>query len=172
MRKVLLALLVTTAAIFGWAAVGLGAATVESDPTNFAAAGSDDLYNSTVSVDNDTRSVYVTLDNEAYNVSEPTNVTVYEVVNGSEVQVDQAQVSAESGSVETYEYTSIDAANGSEYRVTVIGNSSAIDSAALDVGTITKVSGGGGWLGGSGSSIGGIGLVALASVAFLVLREE
>lgn len=169
-KRILLALFVTTAAIVGWAAVGLGAATVTTDEASFSAVGSDELHNSTFEVGAETQSLYVTLDNDEYNATEAANVTVYSVDNGTETQVDKVQISATSGTVETYEYGSLDTSNVSKYRVTVTGNNSAIESGALDVGTIEKVSGGGGFLGGSGS-IGGAGLVALVVVGYVVLKD-
>jgi len=171
MKRIALALVVTLAAVGGWLAVGSAAATVATDPTNFSAVGSDELANETLSVDSGTQSLYVTLDNDGANATEPANVTVYEVVNGSSTQVDTVQISAASGTIETYEYASLDSENVSKYRVTVIGNSSAIESAAVDVGTVEKVSGGGGWLGGS-SSLGAGSLAVLGVGAYLILGRD
>ncbi len=170
-RNAVLAALVTFAAIGGWLAVGLGAATVTTDTANFSAVGSDELANQTLGVDSGTQSLYVSLDNDTANATEPANVTVYEVVNGSETQVDTVQISAASGSIETYEFASLDTQNVSEYRVTVTGNASDIESAAVDIGTIEKVSGGGGLLGGSSSSLGAGGIAAIVVVGYLFLKD-
>ena len=169
MKRILLVVAIV-ATILGASVAGLGAATVTTDETSFTAAGSDELHNATIGVDNDTQSLYVTLDNDEYNATEPANVTVYEVDNGTETQVDKVQISAASGSVETYEFSSLDVSNVTEYRITVIGNTSNIESSALDVGTIEKVSGGGGFLSGSGS-IGGVGIVAIVVVGYFVLKD-
>jgi hypothetical protein len=157
----------------GMALSGVAGATVSTDPANFSAVGNDTLSNQEFTVANDTRSLYVDLDNSEYNATEPVNATVYGVDSeGNETQVEQVQISAASGSVESYEYTSLDPAAYPSYRVEVTGNGSAIESPALDVGMVGRISGGGGLLG--GSSIGGVPVlvVIVAGAGYLLFVRD
>lgn len=158
----------------GLAFVGGGAATVATDSANFSAVGNDTLSNQELAVDNDTRSLYVDLDNSAYNATEPVNTTVYGVdSSGNETEITEVQIEAASDSVESYEYTSLEPTTYDSYRVEVLGNGSAIESQALDVGTVGKLSGGGGGL--LGGSVGGVPIVAVLVVGgayFIFVRDE
>lgn len=148
------------------ALAGTGAATVETNETNFVAVGNDTLSNQTLTVTNDTRSIYVELDNSTGGAPEPVNVTVFGIDDGgNETQVDKVQISAAANSTEMYEFTAIDTSTYSEYRVLVEGNGSAIASTALDVGTVKEVSGGGGLLGGSGvTGSAALGVLVIAGI--------
>jgi len=161
------------AAIAAVAFVGLGAATVTTDSANFTSVGNDTLANQTIDVTNDTRSLYVELDNDTATASEPAEVAVFEVDgDGNETEVDRVQISAADGATELYEFDALDPTNVSTYRVEVLGTASAIDSAALDVGTVAAVSSGGGFL---GSSSGGLSLGVIAVVGiggYLALKED
>lgn len=151
---------------------GSGAAVVTTDETNFTAVGNDTLSNQEFAVDNDTRSLYVDLDNSTYNATSPVNVTVIGVADdGTETQVSKVQISAAADSVESYEYTGVDSSTYSTYRLEVVGTGTDIESQALDVGTVQKTSGGGGLLG--GGSIGGIPIIALVLIGggYFLVRE-
>ncbi|KAB1185668.1 MULTISPECIES: lactonase family protein [Haloferax] len=160
-------LVAVVSAVAMLALAGGAAATVDTDTANLTAVGTDELANQTLAVDNGTRSLYVELDNDTYNASTAANVTVFAIDNGTETQVDKVQISAATGSTEMYEYTSLDTANYSSYRVLVEGNSTTIESAALDIGTVAEVSSGGGWLSGSSGSA-GIGIVLVLALLFIV----
>jgi hypothetical protein len=147
----------------GVSMVGMAGAATTTDTANFTAVGNDTLSNQEFVVDNDTRSLYVDLDNSAYNATEPVNTTVYGIdADGNETQVQKVQISAASDSVESYEYANLNTSKYDSYRLLVEGNGSAVESAALDVGTVSKISGGGGLLG--GSSIGGVPVLVLVGL--------
>jgi hypothetical protein len=167
----LVGLLVTAVAAVAF--VGLGAATVTTDSANFTSVGNDSLANQTIDVTNDTRSLYVELDNDTATASEPVEVAVFEVdADGNETEVDRVQISAADGTTELYEFDALDPTNVSTYRVEVLGTASAIDSSALDVGTVAAVSSGGGFFGGSSGGI-GIGAIAVVGIGgYLALKED
>lgn len=147
----------------GMAVVGMASATVTTDTANFTATGNDTLSNQEFAIDENTRSLYVDLDNSTYNATEPVNTTVYGIdADGNETQVEKVQISAASDSLESYEYTNLNTSKYDSYRVLVEGDGSAVESAALDVGTVSKISGGGGLLG--GTSIGGVPVLVLAGL--------
>ncbi|WP_411964534.1 hypothetical protein [Haloferax sp. YSMS24] len=157
-------LVMIIASVGALALAGGAAATVTTDTANFTNITDDELANQTLDVTNDTRSLYVELDNDTYNATGPANVTVFGIDNGTETQVDKVQIEAAANSTEMYEYTSIDTANYSSYRVLVEGNSSDIETAAIDIGTVAEVSSGGGWLDGGSSSVGVVGLLVVAGL--------
>lgn len=142
MRRTLslaLVALVVGSALAGVVAIGtLGGGTA---PVGVAAADDGNVtnvsVNKTMAVDNDTESVYV----EAHNTN-GTNLTIniYAQNDTHEKQVVQnATLKASNDSTQLYEYTSIDAANYSDYRVTVDG-----EAEEVNVGLIQKVAGTGG----------------------------
>lgn len=125
-----------------------------------AAQSSGDLANETVTVDNDTRAVYA----QATNITNDTaDVTVYGIdANGNETQEATGTLDTSTTETDLYEFTSVDAANYSEYRVVITGDGA--DS--TEIGTVQEVSGGGGgFIGGSG----GVGLGVLVVAAFVGL---
>lgn len=165
-------LVLVVASVAALAFAGGAAATVTTDTANFTAlTNATELANETLDVTNDTRSVYVELDNDTYNATSPANVTVFGVDDGgNETQVSKVQISAAANSTEMYEYSSIDTANYSSYRVLVEGDNSTIETAAIDIGTVAEVSSGGGWLSGDNTSTGALAIGAL--VVLFILGKD
>lgn len=144
------ALLLGSAALTGGAV-----ATVETNQTNFASVGSEELAHDSYSVDNDTQSLYVDLDNLDGNNSGTVEVNVSAIdSNGNHTTVDTVQMNASSGNIESYEYSNIDPSTYSEYHLQVTGNSTTVEASSLDLGTVSKLSGGGGFLSGSSTLFG------------------
>jgi hypothetical protein len=129
-----------------------------------------------VTVTDDDRSVYVEAGNITYNGSQGTlYVHVYGIENGSETQVANGTLSAGANSTDLYE-ASVNASNYSEYRVEVRAqNGTTYEEFA--VGTISKVSGGGGgFVSGSGTGMKLLGipvaLIALVAGGYALARRD
>ncbi|WP_311170624.1 hypothetical protein [Halobellus ordinarius] len=148
---------------------GTAAAAVLTDTTNFASVGTDVLVEKNMTVDNETDHIYVDLDNSTGDV-ETVNTTLYGVENGTETQVEKVQIEAPYGTVENYEYTSIDSANYSEYRVVVEGDSTTTNATYIAVGTPNS---GGGSTPSSGIDTKTAGMIAVVLVGgYIFLKED
>jgi len=153
-----LALLVAVVAGLALGAVGgVSAADVE-------------IANETVSVDNDTASVYAEI-NTTENTGDA-NVTVefIPIADGNESDPITRDLTVASGETTLEEYQDVNATEYDSYRVVVTADNSTNTTAT--VGTFQKVAGGsgGGGIGGTGVGVGGA-AVALV-VAFGLLRSR
>jgi len=137
-----------------------------------AVGDSHEFANETVSVDNQTDTVYLEVENVT---NGPVNVSVYGLDSGNETLVNETQIDAPPDNSTLIEWT----ANHTEYdgyRV-VVKEDSTVDQTQnpqsverVDVGTFDKVSGGGGALGSTGGSAAIV--VVLIVGVYLVMKEE
>ena len=167
----LLVALVAVAAI--GLAFGAGGAAAQTNST--------ELINSSVDVTNDTESAYVDISTvDIYGGEIPPNVTVVieGVPNASDPSTSTVLLNESreisSGTTESYEYVLSDANRSTyeqiDYTVTATGNTSLITS--TDYGTVGRISGGGGDLGGLGGGIGTTGAIAAVVIALFVYTRE
>lgn len=158
-------LLVVLASVTVLLSAGPGVALAANSPTT-------ELADKTVSVNNDTQDVYLTVNNTS---SQPVNYTVYGVdSDGLTTQVDSGQISASAGN-ETTKYFAANATAYTEYRFTVSEDGSDGDNEtvqSVDVGkTVEQSAGGGGFFGGGGGLVNPLNIVIallLAGVLYLL----
>jgi hypothetical protein len=140
----------------------VGAAPAAADHAgNDGSFSGETLHNEMAEVDNDTRALYV----EVENGSDPVDVHIYE--NGTSVANNTLNATSGPNATDSWEYGGVDPVNHSEYRVKVFGpENSTLERTTVS--RLTLVSGGGGGaisFGASGTSVGALG----AAVVFLVL---
>jgi hypothetical protein len=129
-----------------------------------------------VTVTDDDRSAYVEAGNITYNGSQGTlYVHVYGIENGSETQVANGTLSAGANSTDLYE-ASVNASNYGEYRVEVRAQKGTTYE-NFTIGTIAKVSGGGGgFVSGSGTGMKLLGvpvaLIAVVAGGYALARRD
>jgi hypothetical protein len=155
-------------------ASGSALADVTTDQANFTQVGNDTLADKKIAVSNDTRSLYVELDDTIGNASAPVNATIYGIDDQNvQTQVAKAQISPIDNGTEMWEYSALDPAKYPQYRIVVEGNSSQTSAEAVTVGKLQEVAGGSGGfsIGGSNVSKGAIGAVVLVA-AVLILRKK
>jgi len=132
-----------------------------------------ELANSTVAVDNDTRSVYADL--AAANSSVDLEVTFAGVdADGNETELETRTISLNASEERLVERSDVNTSAYSEYRVMVTAPNLDSTNATVEVGEIAQVAGGsGGGLGGAVEQAGGIGVVVVvAGAALLILRRD
>ena len=126
------------------------------------AAADAEVANETVSVDNDTRSVYA--DVEAGNTS--VDLRVEFTANGSTLGTQNVSLNAsESQLVEQ----SVDGSAHDSVRVMVTAPNLNTTNATAEIGSVKEVAGGGGGIGGAVEQAGGIGVVVLIGGAAAIL---
>lgn len=134
-------------------------------------AGNTEVLNETVSVDDDTQSVYAEIDANETTDAAPT-VTFYGIDgNETETQTGQQSVTVTANQTELVEHADVDPDAYDSYRIVVEGDDSAIDGATA--GIIQKVAGGGmGLLGGSGGAGSAVAALAVIGGAYLYSRRD
>ena len=159
-----------TLALAAVVVVAFGLSGVATSPVEAQESGKV-LADETLSVDNETRSVYALAENTT--AGYPINVTVYAVdSNGIETEVANGTLNATSANgTDLFEYTSLDPGNYTSYRVVVTGDGETVER--VEVGAVREVTGGGGGLGlGGGSGISplllGAAIVLIGGVAYVM----
>ena len=130
------------------------------------------LANSTVAVDNDTRSVYADLA-AGENSSVTLNVTFAGIdAEGNETELETRTISLNASEERLVERSDVNTSAYSEYRVMVTAPNTDSTNATAEVGKVAEVAGsGGGAIGGAVQQAGGIGVVVVvAGAALLILR--
>lgn len=158
-------------AVFALVLAAVGALALGTAPTALGQTNTTELANETVAVDNETRALYV----EAENTTGDLTVTVYSInsTDDSETQVATGTLNASGAdATDLYEYSGVDAANYSEYRVVVEGD----DAELITIGVVAEVATGGGGFAFDGGSLSdtelAIGAIAVVGLLALVMRRD
>jgi hypothetical protein len=156
-------------------AVGQTATTTATPTTTTTTTDSGvTLANSTVSVDNDTRSVYADLAAGA-NSSVDLEVTFSGVdSNGNETELKTRSIALNASEERLVERTNVNTSKFDSYRVMVTAPNLNSTEATAEAGKVAEVAGGGGGfgIGGGVGSIGTVGIVVIVAGALLVLRRD
>ncbi|QKY20605.1 hypothetical protein B4589_009525 [Halolamina sp. CBA1230] len=142
-------------------------------PTATDSGSGVELVNSTVSVDNDTRSVYA--DVAAGNSSVDLTVTFAGVdADGNETELEERSVTVNASEEQLVERSDVNTSAYESYRVMVTAPNLNSTEATAEVGKVAEVAGGGGGfgIGGGAGSIGTVGIVVVVAGALLVLRRD
>lgn len=157
------------------AALALVALLATASGGALAATNQTTIANDTLAVDDSTQSVYV----EGFNTTQSIDVTLYgqETINGSvsETQLTTHTINATgAGSSQLWAYDAVNTTTYDHVRVHVAAASNLSTDASVDVGEISKVSGGdgGGLFGGGSSTSLGIGVVVVLVVGLLFLGGD
>jgi len=153
----LVATLLVTAVLLG----GIGGVSAAS------ATNTTTVLNSTVSVSQNTQSVYV----EALNTSENVTVTLSGLHNGTTTELTNHTIAPTNDTLWTYPASSFNTSTFSRVRVVATAPANLTATASVNAGVMQKVAsgGGGGWLGKVPGGQNGAVVIALAVVAGLVL---
>jgi len=159
------ALVLVVVGLLVGAAGGAAAQTATATPTDDGA-----LANSTVAVDNDTRSVYADLA-AGPNSSVTLNVTFAGIdADGNETELETRSISLNASEERLVERTEVNTSAYSEYRVMVTAPNTDSTNATAEVGKVAEVAGsGGGAIDGAVERAGGVGVIIVAAGAVLLI---
>lgn len=136
-----------------------------------AVAADVEIANDTVSVDNQTQSVYAEIEGAPNSSTDLTVEFTGLDDSGNQSFQEQRNVTVGAGNTSLVERTELNASAVSEVRVSVTAPNLNSTNTTAEVGKIQKVAGGGGGLGGTVESAGGpVVVVAAAAAVLLFLR--
>ena len=169
----LMLVLVVVGLLVGAAGGAAGQTSTTTATTTDTATGVE-LANSTVAVDNDTRSVYAQI-TAGPNESITVDVTFSGVdADGNETELETRTVTVNASQEQLVERTDVNTTAYDSYRVTV--NAPNVDStnATAEIGKVAEIAGGGGGfsIGGSNVSMSVLALVAVVAAAVLAGRRD
>jgi len=170
----LMLVLVVVGLLVGAAGGVAATETATATPTTTDSTTGVELANSTVAVDNDTRSVYAQI-TAGPNESVKVDVTFSGVdADGNETELETRTVTVNASQEQLVERTDVNTTAYESYRVTV--NAPNVDStnATAEIGKVAEIAGGGGGfsIGGQNVSMSVLAVIAVVAAAVLAGRRD